>query len=101
MADLGAIGRSSGGFKALGVPLYGGYISGTVYDGNGNPTKHLVRAHHRQTGELNGGTYSDATTGTYTIRIGIKYGQTQHYVIETDPALAYTPRIHDGVTPLL
>ena len=96
MADLGAIGKSP---SPSHVTLYGGYIAGTVFDGSGNPTKHPVRAYHKVTGQLSGGTFSDPTTGAYTLYTGIAFGQTAHFVMESDPTLTQNARIFDNVIP--
>lgn len=98
MADLGAIGKYP---VAIWQPLFGGEVSGTVKDSTGAFASRLVRAHHRKSGEHNGGAISDKTTGAYTIFTNFTRRTDQVYVVELDDDAGdqYNARIFDRVTP--
>jgi hypothetical protein len=88
MADLGAIGRLLPKNKPMYVmrssqaagPLTVN-ISGTVLDQSANPARRLVRAYIRNGGRYVGETYSDPTTGAYTI-VGVD--NVEHNLIAFD-----------------
>ena len=96
MADLGLIGDSKGGSGLL----FGGAISGLVYDENGNPTKHRVLAYDRTTGQPSGAAYSDPATGAYLISTNILFPAKEHFVVELSTNPAYNARTHDRVIPI-
>lgn len=96
MADLGQIGCSAGAPSIA----FSYSLTGLVYDANGDPTRHRVCAYERTSGLFSGGTFSDATTGAFTLFTNILFGDSEHFVVEFDPARENNARIFDFVSPL-
>lgn len=96
MADLGAIGKSTRTAKTL----YTHSVSGVVHDAGGDPVSHRLRAFHRGSGALAGATYSDPTTGTYTIYTNIARNDDEVTVVDYDNGYDNNARVIDRVTPL-
>lgn len=96
MADLGLIGDTKGDSCLL----FGGSVSGLVYDEVGNPTRHRVLAFDRVTGQPSGGAHSDPVTGTYLISTNILFSGKEHFVVELSTNPAYNARNHDRVIPV-
>lgn len=98
MANLGAIGNLVQDMDIL----YGGVISGVVFDSSMNPAIRLVRATHRKSGFPSGAAFSEGTYGTYAIYTNIIFGKEQHTVTEYDNDAGDTnnARVFDRVIPL-
>lgn len=56
-------------------------ISGVVKDDSGVPVQRTVRSYRRDTGQFDGETQSDATTGTYTLEV---FGEVERQVVCLD-----------------
>lgn len=76
------------------------FLAGTVME-LGVPVRRLVRAYHRKTGDLIGETYSDTTTGAFSLES--KGWGDACYVIAFDDLTDtpdYNAKIYDLVTPM-
>lgn len=71
-------------------------ISGHVFDADGNPVSRIVRAYHRDTGNLVGEAVSDPLTGEYGFNA---FKWVPHYVVVLDDG-AKNAMILDHITPI-